>query len=865
MLDLSAKRTRIILYYPDGTGALDVSSTLESITPQNRALDQSGLCTTTATLRLSADPRAALTEELNPLVNTTRFERGCRVLVEQDFGSGYERHPRGALRILKRPKPPTAKSPYLDLSVGCLLSFNDWRTAASDDLQTSATATGALTYQEAINKLAAKAKLPSLHDTITSTIPVDFDYPRLNGGYVSQMGLLAYAVDRILWIDSQERLRVAHLNLSAAPFATLRVGDDEDSQGWDFEEPEEIPTEYVKAYWSKNQVLATTDPDPQRARSKNTQYDPVEQSVVYVQGLASAIPLNKRFVDAPLGILFPDKYPNNAALWTKENGEKYSYFGQGGRLDREEEKVFQPRGSVLPDLYPNDTFVIESRLVETQYQYVNGVTSKIATYTYEPFAKVYPSKVTGIVIGASELTLSGIEIQRWVKTNKGYTKTTSTSSLIEGDTSGGTSAGYSDSQNQPPAVAHRQSPTYTKEVPIEGKAHFPLYKSQYTERERGYEVPAMSTNEQAAHIASVLGKLLQGRQYRCTFTTALTSDWRTNYAPYRVVDWLVPDIASGGWLQLRYLLGTEAHALNATQTAVSCEGILIGVVSRYRTDGGTPAPIELPANAGDIEVVTTSYTEAVIADGGTSTGGGVEIYPYPLTLPTQSPTGTAATTSGTSVPDTGVTSGGGGGGGGTGLASYGFEGNLSDGSGSHNLTAIGSISYATGQSGQAVQFSGGFDFDTGEANRLESASTDFAFGNTDWHIRFYCYLPSVSGGTKPLISRADTFNLLLEWQVVYLPGTGFRVRFFNLGQSSIGAADFSISAATNTWYQVDATYTASTQTASIDVNASGTPATATLSTTPITLTGSDVRFCVGGDNINAVSSGFRVDNLEVNP
>jgi hypothetical protein len=89
------------------------------------------------------------------------------------------------------------------------------------------------------------------------------------------------------------------------------------------------------------------------------------------------------------------------------------------------------------------------------------------------------------------------------------------------------------------------------------------------------------------------------------------------------------------------------------------------------------------------------------------------------------------------------------------VAHYGFENNTLDSNGALNLGQTGSITYGTGQFGDAVNFDG--------ASFLWSNSADFNIGGSDFSVSLW-YQTDVTTGFQPLVSK-NSNNTDKGWAV----------------------------------------------------------------------------------------------------
>jgi hypothetical protein len=587
-------------------GGLDVSAALVSLTVQNSHLDQSGLIKATGTLTLA--PVRQLTESLDPRVNRTRWAKGQAIAVWiTDTNGTLKPHPRGALRILKVPTAPSRTNRNLEIEVGCQLSLLDYRQPPGDQ---SGVVLGSATDRTAIiNALAGKAGCGELLEAIAAW-PLNYPLARLSGGFISQMGLLAYAAGYGLWIDHQERLRAKRLDLEALPSFDLVVGRDESV--FDPRPADEVPCEKILCTAVVQRVKATED-NPKEIVSVAAagKYNPSEISSTRFLRVASAIPRMEQFIQQALGIVLPDDFPNQGGLVPAAFNTKVSYYDAGGEglLRREVEDSQLPLGQTLPDYFPKNTQLVNAKQTVTEYRYAQGATQRISRSTYEQQAVVYPADEGFKRLRPTDLTLSEYEIQEWRRNGRGWTQITRQGNL-KNNTSKTTTTRSGSGNNTPPAPERREQPFTTEEQQIEATALFPQFGDlAFDERQRSFEVPTAVNVDQLQFVANQLGRLLHGRSQPVTWGMDIRNAQLDNYEPLAVYEWL--DIGlDGEAVKVRYLADGDSFSLTPDQAAYAADGLLLGVVQRYRPDGLPPTPIDQPPQLGEVEAISPPYQVA---------------------------------------------------------------------------------------------------------------------------------------------------------------------------------------------------------------------------------------------------------------
>ncbi|MEM9452441.1 MAG: hypothetical protein AAGA75_28530 [Cyanobacteria bacterium P01_E01_bin.6] len=426
-LDLTLRNYTVTISNADGTSSLDVTSLMLSCVASNRQLDESGLIDTTGNLVLTAFPNASFPESLNPRLNPTRWARGAQIDIRVANASGtLVRHPRGRLRILQVPRTPSPSNPILEIPLGCMLSLQDYRQPPGED--TGITAGTSTSRTSAINTLAGLAGLGTLQDTIAE-YPINSPLPRLSGGYVSQMGQLAYAAGYCLWIDNQERLKAVRLPKTPTLAFEIKLGRDEaEFLPLDVNE---TPPKKIIVFSTYSKAVQTQDPPDELVVAADDVYEPSQTSLTKWTGMGTATPTSNQVVEQPLGLLMPDQYPDNRGLETAtETTVTEDYSLSTELLESRTTITKAPRGVILPTTYPGIRTLEQSIKTIFVVDYQNGQVVRETDYTYEPYGTVYPQGNSGNAIldaTASDFTevLSEMSTTWWRETNKGWAKTES--------------------------------------------------------------------------------------------------------------------------------------------------------------------------------------------------------------------------------------------------------------------------------------------------------------------------------------------------------------------------------------------------------------------------------------------------------
>lgn len=180
-------------------GGVDFTPCLISLVLQDPARDR-GLLPLTGTLTLASTPGRP--ESLDNLDNP-RFFRGQQVIVETRNSSGtFERHPRGALRILSA----TYNAPTLTLDVGCLLALLNRPQATEQKLLQTTLGTSS-SFSGLIARCLGLAGVPVV---TFEDVPSGSTEAPLNPGssYLATASDLLYSAGCYAWCDRNEVVRV---------------------------------------------------------------------------------------------------------------------------------------------------------------------------------------------------------------------------------------------------------------------------------------------------------------------------------------------------------------------------------------------------------------------------------------------------------------------------------------------------------------------------------------------------------------------------------------------------------------------------------------------------------------------------------
>lgn len=581
-LNLSARNHQVLIYNAEGVDPLDVSDVVMDLSTSDRQLDQSGLIPTNGTLTLHG--YAGLGESMDARTNATRWARGNKVELWISNSTGIlTRHPRGAMRILKEPSPPHLGNRTMQLDLGCVLSLLDYRQPPDDQSGVElGTATPRTTI---INNLLSAAGAPPLIDTVPGTLDVPLF--RFEGSYIQQAGAIAYAAGYVLWVDNQERVRATQINLKPpTAFLSLVAGESEleytplrDAEtpcevirvtgvGYVAKVNEEPDNEYSISRASLSTVFSTADDTEETIETNATRY----------RGTTTSSPLIEQTRQQLLGLLMPERYPNNRSLVIGDRNTTEPFFegGSSKRLKKKVQTTYGLKGAVLPDYYAGDRTPMPSKRVVIKPEYAGESVRQLTTSTYEPFALVNPNLYLGS--GNSPrpapetLTLSQVVTQTWKQYSDGWTSTTTTTNYKKGS-KGGATASVSGTSTNPPAPERQQEAITREEKQLVGEANFiPRAGAAFSEREREYQVApgTVTTEAELERIARQIGAILIGRSQGVEWVSDLPDAWLTDYEPIKRVDWQEDNTT------FAYLANGVSFALGDRSCVVGADGIWIG-------------------------------------------------------------------------------------------------------------------------------------------------------------------------------------------------------------------------------------------------------------------------------------------------
>ena len=560
LLNQIARNCTVSIAYANGTGSLSVTAQLIDLVVGNSHLDESGLIKVTGKLTLAGRRVVGFSEELDPRINRSRWLRGNRITVQiADSTGALVPHPRGALRILKTPPPPSLDGGNLEIEVGCDIAYFDSPGLPESNIDASPTFPAVLTRAIAINYLADKIGAPLLIDSIPE-YPLAYLPSDLDGSRIAQMGGLAFVAGYVLWMDGDRALRAARIDVERSPDYTYSAILDASS--FEFRPADETTAENVTVVAPMvTRTIFEVDPP----RSDTTEEGNYKETVTTsINGDVYFVESRKQLKD-----LFPTIHPNNRAMAIASTTTRSESYSTEMRLDSEEEMTRSPQGVVLPTLFPGSTTLIDSERTITNYEYQNGATYKISVLSYRPAGVAFPFDPLYPVPTA--LVLVEMDVKRWDVFRDGYQLTQTKLDLTTRKSEATTD--YSPTEYTPPAPKYKKADYDQEETPTAGGAEFEQDGGTNSGlgRSRVYRVTgSISSPQQAVELAKTLGQILYARGYPVSWSTAIPNTMLSSYSPLRVWKWIDPKCTS------RYMADGDAFAIAPDEATFAADGLFLG-------------------------------------------------------------------------------------------------------------------------------------------------------------------------------------------------------------------------------------------------------------------------------------------------
>lgn len=220
MPNISSKPFELIIAGIDRSSVMDVINLSQPSTLEAGDAPITGKIT----LKFSSRDRNDFTYTTSPTI-AARFAVGALVTyrIANDSGALIY-HPLSGqqLFILKKPSPPVGN--ILTLQVGCILAYQDQRTA---DFDPSGVTIGTDTPRNTVIERILQAA--GITNYSVPSLPYPFNCPaEKTGGSLPKMAAaIAKAVNHVTYCNSSGQVIVAPINLDASPVATLAIGSDD--------------------------------------------------------------------------------------------------------------------------------------------------------------------------------------------------------------------------------------------------------------------------------------------------------------------------------------------------------------------------------------------------------------------------------------------------------------------------------------------------------------------------------------------------------------------------------------------------------------------------------------------------------------
>ncbi|MBD2570012.1 hypothetical protein [Anabaena lutea] len=420
MLNLSARKTQVFI------GGKDFSDCLISCLGSDNHLDQSGLISFSGTMvlgRAMSDAQVwneaaqeweyvyTYDESLDDRKNPTRFCRGVPVIINySDTSLELQRHPRGALRILKSTYDDETKRLTLELSD--LIGLLNFKEPTDPDKADNKSVEGKTAGQVSI-LLLAEAGITSVDSGALPT--TRYNYPlNLSGSYLEAVGKILYANNCFGWIDRFEVFRVRQANIvGGGGGVAIVVGENE--LYYKRLDGAEAPVEKVIA--AGDEILVTPTPATLSdyseiigtASSVSKDYEDFPIVIESVQKIedwdaASKAKTVTTTTKRPFGLVVPETFWNKtpsgfvlsplSGLITAEISIETSKFegGKEGKLINKITEIYQPRATYLSevkDARPDAIFfgiyspVLVKKIIENFIYTDKNIIEKIISNTQE--------------------------------------------------------------------------------------------------------------------------------------------------------------------------------------------------------------------------------------------------------------------------------------------------------------------------------------------------------------------------------------------------------------------------------------------------------------------------------------------------
>lgn len=585
---------------------LDFSAALESFTGSNSRLDQSGIVTFTGELFLRQTVKN-LPGSLDPRLNTL-WEIGRSIVVEiADTANTLQRHPRGALRILRVPTY-NQRDRTLSIQVGDLLTLLNRDQPEGD--KSGVVYGTATSFSTIIDNLIKAAGIPSGLTGSGPTFSLAYPVAKCDGSYIEQAGKLAYEAGWFLWCDNQEQIRAKRVDLAPSePVITSQY--DEDLVEYERLDSTELanPFELVRA----SGLLRTLMPIPYPLVSTLEQYSTKQQLSYSLYGgnsdpflvESTTITINWE-PTTRTQVITTEKRKSKTSFVTNDFGVvgqsfeivvgdrsiEAHQFNASGLLAYTKTEIYQPETIFNP--FASSDILLITRSTEQAYTYrSDGVISRITEQINAGKVQVYGQSSTNVgyqpIVGSqgelasSVLVPASRSVDTWQELYRDYWSHTTATFVAAPVTFAGANEDFMQPTGTTTVTGANAGPPSTETQPttfelieteIAGEARFdPFGGPAEFIRDEQIQSEYTVSSAQLSNLALIHGALKIGRAKGSYIASAL-DDWflSAGYSPCSRHD-VVEDART--WAFMR---DGEVFDLDGQSCLTGVDGILLGEV-----------------------------------------------------------------------------------------------------------------------------------------------------------------------------------------------------------------------------------------------------------------------------------------------
>jgi hypothetical protein len=659
VIDADSQKVRLRLYLGNSPTPIDVSPLFEGGNGGDSHLLENGIISHSATLELSAYPLdSSLLSELgistDPRVDPDVWAEGNKITIEIRNASddGWILHK--TLRIAKPPRPPKPlQRPTLTIELTDYLGAAIDNSGAGDGSEVElGTATPKGTV---VSTLLAKVGL-----TASVSIPGTLDYPpqKLDpSGYLQQAGQIAYSSFRALFCQPDGAIAAQEIALDLPVLGTYSIGQDEldfDALETPFSPPFKVivnsVAHSVKPIQDSYQVTFT---EQAPAITIDPNADDEEFILVKSTTESGAWSGSQYQVVTTVSECASLVYPwwggdPTTLVWSRTTTKTESYSGgTEGELIRETLRETRPLGAAMPvfvarqeDRDSIQDQVQTTLLRVTDYEYSEGETQSISSYTREPFGVLLPDENysgEGETVDIRELTTTESNKQEWTRLYEGayrfrespkrcvaraYPSLVSNLDTIDQKVRlvalESTTREANNGSTHPPAPRRRKPLRDWQQTPISGEAEFETLAGYQGVRERPYDLPYCSESSLASH-AELIGTRLWGEPLGISAQLPLSDEFKGNVPPIGRIRFVHPD-----GVTREYLYHALVWEISQRGSFVGLEGFYLGEVTGGVNEVVTPPVKRITKLVGATAIAargTTKLRRAVRLVGATAIGG----------------------------------------------------------------------------------------------------------------------------------------------------------------------------------------------------------------------------------------------------